>query len=752
MYKYKKITYLFSILIFLSVATILVIFNLKEEEMEPMLQDDTVLLQTNREEIYTLEDYMAFVENVNSGTDYLDCEVSLQANLDFSNCDNLVPIGTIGEEGNSFLGTFNGNGYTISGVKMDIPGEYVGLFANLGGTVKNLQIKNSTFSGRVCGAVAADTINAAILNCYVDAQIHGEIVGAIVGKQDGNLFNCVATSEVFAGEFQKGQTEQCYQINNRGLDELNQNLVHISGYYEDTDFCRWEKAGLSNEKVDLLKTLTAKVNVKGVELKISGYYSRSRSTWCITLPAAYDHEKVFLEARTCQNGYQGFPGNPEEEIMIFTWEDKYYPVEFLSVDNIPSIYVTLPEQKNLDYVHENKLEEIPGILTVIDTNGDTAYTKIKGFYGHGNDSWKVAKKGYNLKLESYADLLDMGANDDYVFIAGYRNESLMSYVATAELVREVGFAYAPEFRLVNFYVAGEYLGAYFLVEKIELDKNRIEIESVYENTKATNLTKLDKFDFCSWKNESGVSERYYYDVKNNPKDITGGYLLEADTMDFSKTGSRFVTEHGLKLTLKRARCSSREQVNYIADFWQDFENALFSEDGYNEIGKHYSEYIDIESFAMQWLCYELAQDISLNSSIYFYKESDITGDGLLHACFPWDVEHSYVESRLSDDMWIVNFISPDEYWTRIYEHEDFQKELCKVWNEKFVPAVQRMIDDEAVEYESGLKNLAWYQEYLVGIHYLENSRWENMHLWNRCGEIKDFMEVRLNALSKVFAE
>ena len=189
-------------------------------------------------------------------------------------------------------------------------------------------------------------------------------------------------------------------------------------------------------------------------------------------------------------------------------------------------------------------------------------------------------------------------------------------------------------------------------------------------------------------------------------------------------------------------------MDYIADFWQEFENALYTEDGYNERGKHYSEYIDMESFAMQWICYELADDISLSSSIYFYKESDITGDGLLHACYPWDVEHSYVESRLSEDLWLTRNTSLKRYWQQIYKHEDFQKEVWRVWNEKYVPAIQKLIYNEPMEYDSGLKNLRWYQDKLVGVHYMENSRWETMYLWNRCGEIRDFMEFRLNALSK----
>ena len=150
---------------------------------------------------------------------------------------------------------------------------------------------------------------------------------------------------------------------------------------------------------------------------------------------------------------------------------------------------------------------------------------------------------------------------------------------------------------------------------------------------------------------------------------------------------------------------------------------------------------------MQWLYFELAQDISLSSSIYFYKESDVTGDGLLHACFPWDVEHSYLDKRLSKELWLVDRTGFKGYWKEIYKHKDFQKEVCNVWNEKYVSAIQKLISDEPMEYESGLKNLKWYQENIVGIHQLENSRWENMFPWNRCGQIRDFLEVRSGALT-----
>ena len=88
-----------------------------------------------------------------------------------------------------------------------------------------------------------------------------------------------------------------------------------------------------------------------------------------------------------------------------------------------------------------------------------------------------------MKFDSYENLLDMGANDSFALLAGYRMNSLMSYAVSHELSKKIGFPYVPEYRFVNLYVDGEYAGVYCLIEKIEMDTNRLELTSVYEEMK-----------------------------------------------------------------------------------------------------------------------------------------------------------------------------------------------------------------------------------------------------------------------------
>lgn len=71
------------------------------------------------------------------------------------------------------------------------------------------------------------------------------------------------------------------------------------------------------------------------------------------------------------------------------------------------------------------------------------------------------------------------------------------------------------------------------------------------------------------------------------------------------------------------------------------------------MGKHFTEYIDLTSFANQWMIYELNMEISVNSSVYFYKDTDAHGDGKLHVSWPWDMEHSIHVAEYAQQSWFA---------------------------------------------------------------------------------------------------
>ena len=94
-YKYKKIVFLFLIIVTISIAILFVISKQKEETTEVIVQNSQVVSHVTKEEIYTTEDYIRFIENVNSGNNYEGCEVSLEEDLDFSELLLLAMLGEV---------------------------------------------------------------------------------------------------------------------------------------------------------------------------------------------------------------------------------------------------------------------------------------------------------------------------------------------------------------------------------------------------------------------------------------------------------------------------------------------------------------------------------------------------------------------------------------------------------------------------------------------------------------------------------
>lgn len=108
-----------------------------------------------------------------------------------------------------FKGTFDGQGYTISGLYVEGE-EYVGLFEKLTGTVKNLSIENSLIIGNsidgvgavgsICGEISSSAkvekyFSTAIVICRGDGLVAGGLAGSVVGEMTDCYFNGTIIAE-----------------------------------------------------------------------------------------------------------------------------------------------------------------------------------------------------------------------------------------------------------------------------------------------------------------------------------------------------------------------------------------------------------------------------------------------------------------------------------------------------------------------------------------------------------------------------
>ena len=96
--------------------------------------------------ITTAEQLAALAVSVNDGNNYSGVTIKLGADIDLSG-HNWTPIGTTSS--NSFSGTFDGDGKTISNLTVNLPNNYnVGLFGHSKGTIQNVTLTNATVQGK----------------------------------------------------------------------------------------------------------------------------------------------------------------------------------------------------------------------------------------------------------------------------------------------------------------------------------------------------------------------------------------------------------------------------------------------------------------------------------------------------------------------------------------------------------------------------------------------------------------------------
>ena len=230
---------------------------------------------------------MNIAKLVNGGKS--DINITLDTDIDLTGKD-WTPIGT--DYDNSYKGTFDGGGHTITGLTFTTNDEYAGLFGwlNRAGTVKNVvmegvqitsnqiyggsiggvvgyswgTIENCSVSGSVSGTncvggVVGSQKAGSIIGCSSSAIVKGtRYVGGVAGEKQGTMTACYATGDVtlkidspqnlyvggLVGFSGNARVLACYAIGNVNSEGRNTGNVHIGGLFGENytvvTACYWK--------------------------------------------------------------------------------------------------------------------------------------------------------------------------------------------------------------------------------------------------------------------------------------------------------------------------------------------------------------------------------------------------------------------------------------------------------------------------------------------------------------------------------
>ena len=172
-----------------------------------MLGSETTFYITTAEQLKRLAD------EVNAGDSKSDKTYLLANDIDLSGYPDWTPIGRFDPPDDmlSFSGVFDGQGYSITGLKISGNEDARGLFGyTYSGAIRNVVIRNPEIEGKdQVGALVGYQAysNQGIKNCAViGGKIQGRShVGGLVGyMEESPIQNCYSTCEVVAMDFYAG--------------------------------------------------------------------------------------------------------------------------------------------------------------------------------------------------------------------------------------------------------------------------------------------------------------------------------------------------------------------------------------------------------------------------------------------------------------------------------------------------------------------------------------------------------------------
>lgn len=408
--------------------------------------------------------------------------------------------------------------------------------------------------------------------------------------------------------------------------------------------------------------------------------------------------------------------------------------------SIPSFQTHLPIVKiNTNGVYIPDEPKVPGTMGII-WNGDGVLNHSldpsNEFFGNiaierrGQSSLSIFPKngfGIETKDEDGEDLdvsfLNFPEEEDWILHGPYSDKTMMRNVFAMHLASSAG-QYASRTRFVELMINESYEGIYVLMEKIKRDVNRLDIANLKEE-----------------------------DIEGD--ELTGGYVFKVDK-DQADWYSQFpvATNPGNFLQFQYVSPNSNniqpQQESYIQSYVDSFEiamNASNLEFG----GKRYDEYIDLQSFAENFLINELSKNVdAYRISSYFHKKKDSNG-GKIFAGPVWDYNIAFGNADYCDGSnpngWVYDEHCGDHnpfWWGEMMQDDAFRDMVKCRWetlraSSFHLDSIFAFIDEQAAFLEPALDRN--FERWPVLGEYV----WPNPVVHNTYEAGIDFLKASLSA-------
>lgn len=472
---------------------------------------------------------------------------------------------------------------------------------------------------------------------------------------------------------------------------------------------------------------------------------------------------VLLNGKMIANGSE--LNSLKEGKNLLKCGEKEYVLYVIYGSDIPVIHITT-KTGELTNVYEDKSYKEPGYAAVLDKNGIVHEGELEYIKGRGNSTWtNYEKKPFNIKFKEKVNLFGMGQAKKWCLLANSLDNTMLRSKLASDFADTVGIYFSSQSVIVDLYVNDEYIGNYTLMENVEIGNNRVNITDLEELNELANPDVIfEELELAGVRGKDSYAQTgscKWVEIPNTLDVLSGGYLIEYELASrYNKEVSGFVTDYGQPVILKSPEYASKEQVEYISNYYQEFEDAARNSDGYNEKGKHYSDYIDVDSMAKMYVLQEFLKNLDAGlTSFYYYKDVD----GKLVAAPAWDFDSAFgrdyerngVHMDDPEGLWATNGKLHNELSDKstilsiMCRHVEFRELAQKQWEKYFQPNTEELLLNLETLYRQNYASII-----------ADKCKWANLGDYSETAvwvcdsveKLKDFIAARTAFMSDMFSE
>ena len=390
------------------------------------------------------------------------------------------------------------------------------------------------------------------------------------------------------------------------------------------------------------------------------------------------------------------PETPEKEGYIFVgwYEDaaltKLYDFSAWSTGDI-TLYAKWKEERDKD------IEAFPSVHITTDNNVGNSLNKNMGYVSatitvgeginedgkikvRGNSTAVASKKPYTIKFSQKQDVFGMGSAKKWVLLANCFDPTLMRNYLAFSMAYILQLDYTPEVQYVDLYLDDVYKGNYLLTEAVEVDSERIDIDST-----------------------------------------RGDFLIEYE-MERYESGVTYIRTpiYNYRFIMHEPEILTDKQRSEIMSKLSEIETAMESCD-FRQVVK----YVDVDSFVDFYILNEFMKPVDINySSVYFYYKK-----GKLYAGPVWDYDLSsgnasvkMYESSVSSYEgifaqvhWLGKMAQYDEFMQLVkYRYNDLQSYIKDLYLENGF--LDRTYDTYNDSFERNFSDAGWNVAKLYSVY------------------------------------